>query len=264
MNRPTNISIGAFDGSQGVESPFTGQNYSAGSTWVINPSMINDARVGYYRRRNDQFSYSSDQNWAQQLGIPGVSGALMPQFGASGGDRYSDSGLWGLIGNGNNRLINETISFRDDVTKIWGTHAFKMGYEILHFRLNSTVTNRPSGAFFFDGITTGLQANGASLPNTGSTWAGLLLGTVRQAQFDAELTSWLPRSSIHSFYFQDDWKITPTLTANLGVRYSNESPFNYEIRVNEQFRPDRRRYCRSGSQRRHRSSGRSIERAGQQ
>jgi subfamily B ATP-binding cassette protein MsbA len=50
---------------------------------VASPTAINDARVGYYRRRNDQFSYSSGQNWAQQLGIPGVSGELMPQFGAA-------------------------------------------------------------------------------------------------------------------------------------------------------------------------------------
>lgn len=238
LNRPTNIDVPAFDGSQGVESPFTGQNYSVGKTWVISPSMVNDARVGYYRRRNDQFSYSAGQNWAQQLGIPGVSGELMPQFGAAGPDRYGDSGLWGLIGNGNNRQINETISFRDDLTKIWGTHAFKVGYELLHFRLNSTVTNRPSGAFYFDGMTAGLQANGASLPNTGSTWAGFLLGTVRQSLFDAELTSWLPRSSIHSFYIQDDWKITPTLTANLGVRYSNESPFTTKYGLMSNFDPN--------------------------
>lgn len=236
-NRPTNISNKAFDGSQGFESPFTGQNYSFGGTWVVSPTMVNDARVGYYRRRNDQFSYSADQNWAQQLGIPGVSGALMPQFGAGGADRYGDSGLWGLIGNGNNRLINETVSFRDDLTLIKGTHAFKMGYELLRFRLNSTVTNRPSGAFFFDGMTAGLLPNGASTPNTGSTWAGFLLGTVRQALFDAELTSWLPRSSINSFYFQDDWKITPTLTANLGVRYSNESPFTTKFGLMSNFDP---------------------------
>ena len=236
-NRPTNIQLAPFDGSQGVESPFTGQNFSMGKTWVASPTLVNDARVGYYRRRNDQFSYSADQNWAQQLGIPGVSGALMPQFGASGADRYGDSGLWGLTGNGNNRLINETFSFRDDLTKIHGTHAFKMGYELLHFRLNSTVTNRPSGQFFFDGMTAGLSANGAALPNTGSTWAGFLLGSVRQSVFDAELTSWLPRSSIHSFYFQDDWKITPKLTANLGVRYSNESPFTTKYGLASNFDP---------------------------
>jgi hypothetical protein len=237
LNRPTNIALGPFDGSQGIETPFTGQNYSAGKTWVINPTTINDARVGYYRRRDDTFSYSAGGNWPQTLGIPGVPNDLMPQFGAPGGDRYSDSGLYGLIGNGNSRTINETISFRDDLTKVHGTHAFKMGYEILHFRLNSTVTNRPSGAYFFDGMTAGLQPNGVALPNTGSTWAGFLLGTVRQATFDAELTSWLPRSSIHSFYFQDDWKITPNLTANLGLRYSNESPFTTKYGLMSNFDP---------------------------
>src|SRR5262249_3213435 len=58
------------------------------------------------------------------------------------------------------------------------------------------------------------------------------------AQFDAELTSWLPRSSIHSFYFQDDWKITPTITANLGIRYSNESPFTTKYGLMSNFDPN--------------------------
>jgi hypothetical protein len=62
-----------------------------------------------------------------------------------------------------------------------------MGYELLRFRLNSTVTNRPSGAFFFDGMADGLLPNGATAPNTGSTWAGFLLGSVRQALFDSEM-----------------------------------------------------------------------------
>ncbi len=238
LNRPTNIGNKPFDGSQGLESPFTQKNLSIGATYVINPSTINDARVGYYRVRGDGFSYSSGGNWAQQLGIPNVDGALMPQFGAPGGDRYQASGIYGLIGNGNYRNITETISFRDDLTKIHGTHAFKMGYELLHFRLNSTVTNRPSGAFYFDGMTAGLQANGQPVPNTGNTWAGFLFGSVREAYFDAELTSWLPRSDIHSFYFQDDWKFSPTITFNLGVRYSNESPFSTKYGLMSNFDPN--------------------------
>lgn len=236
FNRPINIQVKDFDGSQGTENPFTQKNLSFGATNVLNPTTVNDVRAGYLRRRNDGFSYSADKNWAQTLGIPGVSGALMPQFG--GGDRYSAEGIYGLTGNGNNRLINETLSFRDDLTKIHGTHAFKMGYEWLRFRLNSTVTNRPSGSFFFDGMTANLQpTNAATVPNTGNTFAGFLLGSVRQAQFDAELTSWLPRSSINSFYFQDDWKVTPTLTLNLGVRYSNESPFNTKYALMSNFDP---------------------------
>ena len=238
LNRPTNIQLKPFDGSQGTESPFTQKNLSAGATYVINPTTINDVRVGYYRIRYDTFSYSAGGNWPQQLGIPNVSGALMPQFGAPGGDRYQASGIYGLTGNGNSRRIYETLSFRDDLTKIWGTHAFKMGYELLHFRLNSTSTNRPSGAFYFDNMTAGLLANGQPVPNTGNTFAGFLFGSVREAFFDAEQTSWLPRSDIHSFYFQDDWKFSPTLTLNLGVRYSNESPFTTKYGLQSNFDPN--------------------------
>jgi hypothetical protein len=259
LNRPTNIGVKAFDGSQGVESPFTGQNYSVGKTWVATPTAINDARVGYYRRRNDQFSYSSGQNWAQQLGIPGVSGELMPQFGASGADRYGDSGLWGLVGNGNNRLINETVSFRDDLTKIHGTHAFKMGYELLHFRLfNSTVTNRPSGAFFFDGMTAGLLANGARRKHRqhlGDSFWG------RPRGYSIQTTSWLPRSSIHSFYVQDDWKITPTLGEPGGPLFNE---ILHEVWLDEQFRSHWERHrSRWGQGRNHPPYGR-VEQAGQQ
>ena len=238
LNRPTNIINGPFDGSEGRESPFTQKNASIGATNIINPTTINDVRLGYYRVRNDQFSYSAGGNWPQKLGIPNVDNALMPQFGAPGGNRYQASGIYGLIGNGNSRNIRETWSFRDDLTKIWGKHAFKAGYELLYFRLNSTVTNRPSGAFYFDDTTAGLRPDGTPVPNTGNTFAGFLFGSVREAFFDAELTSWLPRDSINSFYFQDDWKFSPTLTFNLGVRYSNESPFHTKYGLESNFDPN--------------------------
>ena len=83
---------------------------------------------------------------------------------------------------------------RDDLTKIHGAHAFKMGYEVLRHRLNATVTGHPSGDFRFDGMTAGLQTDGNPVPGTGNTFAGFLVGSVRQAMFDEELASWLPRS----------------------------------------------------------------------
>src|SRR5260370_7477142 len=151
--------------------------------------MINDVRGGYFRVCRDAFSYSYGQNWPQKLGIPRVDGALMPQFGAPGGDRYQASGIYGLIGNGQSRAVNETLSFRDDLTKIVGTHSFKKGYELLHFRLNSTVTNRPSGAFYFDNMTAWLQANGQPPPTTGTTFPDFLPAYVLEPFFDPALTS---------------------------------------------------------------------------
>ena len=215
IGRPSIIKNQPFDGDNGNYTPFTQQNYSTGFTYVINPSTVNDARVGYFRNRNDKRVPSWGQNWPQTLGIPNVPQDLMPRFN-----------VYGLTVSGPNRRIGETLSFREDLTKIRGTHAFKMGYEVLRFRLNSTSTTYPSGNYNFGGMTAGLQAAGNTVPNTGNDFAGFLMGYVSQATFQAELTSWLPRSAVHSFYFQDDWKFSPKLTLNLGLRYSNESPFN--------------------------------------
>lgn len=225
--RPINIKTSAsvFDGLQGNYAPFVGRNASMGYTWIAKPSLINDSRVGYHRRRSDFIVPSYGEDWAGKLGIPNVSNALMPGFAGSNTTRDSPDSIYGLTGATPSKKVFETFSFRNDTTWISGSHAFKFGYEILKFRLNSANFSRPA-QFSFAGVTSGLQENSQAIPNTGNTFAGFLTGYVGQGLFTQELTSWLPRSSIHSFYFQDDWRLTSTLTLNLGVRYSNESPFN--------------------------------------
>ncbi|MFN7934059.1 MAG: TonB-dependent receptor [Bryobacteraceae bacterium] len=224
-----------FDHVAGNYAPSRNQNMSLGKTWIISPSLVNDARVGYYRRWAETQVPSYGKNWAQQLGIPNVNADLMPAFGS--GDRNSPASIYGISGATPNRTVNETISFRNDLSYIRGTHAFKFGYEVLKFRLNTATLANPV-VFDFSGSTTGLQAaNGQAVPNTGNTFAGFLTGYVNAATFRTELTSWLPRSSIHSFYVQDDWKVSPTLTLNLGLRYSNEGPFNTKYGLMSQFDP---------------------------
>lgn len=189
--------------------------------------MINDARFGYYRRRDDRLVGSFMKDYGKTLGIPGISPQLFPAFSTG----YELSGVYGP-----SRTIGETLSFRDDLTKIYGTHAFKAGYEVLRYRVNNWSISTPSGSFSFSTLT-GLQPDGNSMPRTGNTFGGFLVGQVSSASFDTPLASWLPRSAIHSFYFQDDWKFSPTLTLNLGVRYSNESPFSTKYQQMSNFDP---------------------------
>ncbi|MCC7174149.1 MAG: TonB-dependent receptor [Bryobacterales bacterium] len=232
--RPSNIRLPDWD-TGSTKSPSTNQNSSLGLTWVIGPSLVNDVRLGYYRRWSQKMVPSFMKDYGKILGIPNISPALLPAFG-TGGAGSADS-IYGLTLSGPNQRVDETITFRDDLTRMWGTHVFKMGYELLRLRMNSTVTNRPSGDFRFDQMTAGLQANGNPVPGTGNTFAGFLLGYVRQAQFDQELASWLPRSGIHGLYFQDDWKVSPRLTLNLGIRYSIESAYNMKWGQMSNFDP---------------------------
>jgi hypothetical protein len=236
--RPINIKedMGQFDASQGRDAPGHNRNTSVGGTWILSPSIVNDARVGYYRRYAITTIPGYGDNWAQKLGIPNAGPELVPGFGGTSSDRYSPETIYGIYGNSPSQSVNETLSFRNDLSVIKGVHAFKAGYEVLRFRLNSAILAYPA-QYSFAGVTAGLQPNGAAMPNTGNTFAGFLTGYVSQAIFRSELTSWLPRSSINSFYFQDDWKFSPTLTINWGVRYSNESPFNTKYGLMSNFDP---------------------------
>ena len=203
-----------FDQETGNYSPARVMNSSVGYTWTASPTVINDSRVGYFRRRTSTTVPSFGGNWPSLLGIPNADSALMPAFN-----------FYGMNGATPSQNVNETISWRNDTTWIRGSHAFKAGYEILRYRLNSANFARFT-SFNFGGVTSSLQANGTAVPNTGVDFAGFLTGYVGSVTANAELTSWLPRSTIHSFYIQDDWKVTPTLTANIGLRYTNESPFS--------------------------------------
>ena len=215
LGRPQLWHLPEFDGSNYSNNPWKSYTLTLGNTWVINPTTINDIRGGYYRRRNWTWSSTYGIDSSTYLGIPNLPEKAMPQLVTGYG--------FNTAGPANN--VNENISFRDDLTKITGTHALKMGYELMRFRQNQwSVPSNVAGSFSFISAN-GVLPNGSAMTRTGNTFAGFLLGYMSSASFSRNLASWLPRDSIHSFYFQDDWKATPNLTLNLGVRYSNESPF---------------------------------------
>ena len=230
LGRPTSIAIPAFDGANGILTPFTQKNVSVGVTKLFGPTSLNDIRLGYYRSRNDTLVPSYNQSWAQTLGIPNDSPLLMPSFSATMASGTSAAPalntMYGLTVPGPSRTVRETFSLRDDFSHMAGTHALKAGYEILYFRANYFQLGQPSGVFQFEDMTAGLQPNGAAVPNTGNLLAGFELGSVRQANFTTYTTTWLPQDAINSLYFQDDWKASRTLTLNLGLRWSTESPFH--------------------------------------
>ena len=241
FQRPTSIAVPAFDGANGIYQPFNQQNASAGITKLFGPAMLNDARIGFYRIRNDTVVPSYNQNWAAMLGIPNDSGALFPSFSGTAASGNSTAPAlntaYGLTVPGPSRQIRQTWTFRDDFSKILSTHALKMGYEFLYFEGNYFQLGQPSGVFQFDNTTAGLQTNGQPVPNTGNLLAGLELGYVRQANFTSYTTTWLPRDSLNSLYFQDDWKFSKNLTLNIGLRWSTESPFHTAHGQDSNFSP---------------------------
>jgi hypothetical protein len=189
--------------------------------------MINEARLGFNRRRFNRASSTLGEGWARQLGIPNVSDLTFPNFQNSGGTTFFRQGTLGQ-----SQEVAEDFTFQNNLTKIVNRHTLKFGYETIRTRYNSLVEALPSGSYRMGGTEFPFRAN------TGNAFASFLLGTVVRADFTAAVTTWLPRWWSHAWYVQDDFKVGRNLTINAGLRWSYESPFNTKYGFQSQFDPN--------------------------
>ena len=124
-------------------------------------------------------------------------------------------------------------SYSSALSWIKHEHTFKVGFEQRQFFNNFWQPNYPTGYFSFPQNITA-QTPASSDTTQGNSFASLLLGY--GASDGASYINILPtvadKSMETAFYVQDDWKLTPTLTINIGLRYEWSSP--YTERFNHQ------------------------------
>src|SRR5581483_1709606 len=74
-----------------IPFPIDQPNAVVSDTYTISPTLINEFRVGFNRRKTTKTPDTSNDNWAQQLGIPGVNGVSFPLFVPSGSSTSASS-----------------------------------------------------------------------------------------------------------------------------------------------------------------------------
>lgn len=183
----------------------------ANYTRVISPRIVNDLRAAVSRQWLPFLHPSFDQGWPGKLGFP----SQIPQ------DQFPPVVLGdGLLGIGQASFsgglrAQQYVQIVDGVNVTSGRHIFKAGFDLRWSRLSFINRVNPSGRFDFSGALTG---NPLAPANTGYGLASFLLGEVGGGNIGVR-PFFQYRSTPLGIYFQDDWKITRTLTLNLGVRY---------------------------------------------
>jgi Carboxypeptidase regulatory-like domain len=236
INRAVGSQIGIdwriLDGTA-VLQPVNQENAVISDTHIFSPTFLNEVRLGFNRWHLSRLPPGLNANWAQQLGIPNVSGVTFPTFDDSSGANFFSTAFPGGV------LSQMTQSYvlQDNVTKIVGSHSLRMGWEILRSVADVYPQAQPGGTFYFGGTGTPFNGLGSITPNTGNDFAAFLLGSVSKSTFSTDLANWLPRWWSHALFFQDDWTVNRRLTLNLGVRWSYESPFQTKYGQQSEFNP---------------------------
>jgi len=142
---------------------------------------------------------------------------MFPTFGAT---NYT------ALGNRDHRLnAGNTYTAAANLATTRSAHTLKFGFEGRLFRSNTTELRAPSGEFQFnEAFTQGPDPLRASA-TAGNSMASLLLGTGRAG--DRLFTKYkdvAAQSYYLAGYVQDDWRVTPRLTLNVGVRYDLDTP----------------------------------------
>jgi hypothetical protein len=167
------------------------QNVSGSDTMVFSPTLLNEARVSYIHR-NLQFPENDTTSPTATVG--------------SGGSFFTIGGL----ANFPQGRKQDSFQFSDTLTRQFGKHGVKAGADIRYIKLDNIASFDSKGTFQFD-----------NFQNYMNNLATFYQQALQTASFNAK--QW------QSFLFvQDDFKVTPTLTVNMGLRYEISTvPFGF-------------------------------------
>jgi hypothetical protein len=197
----------------------TGQNVVLGMTNTLSSSLLHDVRFNYVPSIVDLDAFLQGQDPYSSLGIRGFEETARPGVGGSFPD-FAWSGYTAMNGSAFDQRPKtqdlKVFEISDNVTWVKGRHIVKFGGKFRRWIPLFTDSKQYAGQWNYDGS---LTQNAARTPGTGDAFADFLLGYPRSVTraFPADVFG--GQANYWHGYVQDDFKVSNTLTLNVGLRY---------------------------------------------
>jgi hypothetical protein len=188
------------------------------------PTTFLELNASFSRKTNNQrWPYSADRDWASEVGFVGgttnPTARGLPQFEATGyiilGPAYDYPKVWSF----------NNYQYSGSVTRLQGRHSWKFGADFLRMQYFSRIYGDMRGRMTFNGRF------------TGETMADMLLGWASSSRRQLDAAGPYHLMSNYSGYVQDDFRIAPSLTLNLGLRYELMKPPHEKYNALSMFLP---------------------------
>jgi hypothetical protein len=202
----------------GQEQKFDTEAHRMTYDWVVKPTIVNHVAFGWnkFYKVSQSSAYDANGDWGSQVGcFPNVidCNRNFPSI------TFSELSGWG--GAALNGTGQPMLAIQDDLSVVRGKHTFKMGGSFQRQEANGFGEQCIAGCIDFSFKGTSIPGNTSF--NSGSSFASFLLGeaigggteTVRDVN---------QIYNYYGFYFQDDWRVTPKLSVNLGLRWDYTAP----------------------------------------
>jgi hypothetical protein len=199
---------------------FNIRNTVLSDTHVFSPHVVNEARFGFNRANTSAAATLAQQenDFTAKAGL-----AFGPIFGfpslywnSSGSSQGGTTEFSNYSGAKTNFGFENTFQFADNLSVIRGSHTIKMGADVRRFRYDRLLSVPASASYYFGPTYT---ANPSISASAGLPYADFLLGLPTTVTNQSSIDWSRQRDLYVGPYLQDDWKVSRTLTLNVGLRY---------------------------------------------
>jgi hypothetical protein len=200
----------------------TGISTSLSYTRNLGQKTLSVLTFGFNRNRNDTLPYFAFKtDVAAQLGIKGTASDPI-NFGPP---NLSFTNFGPLTDASPVLSRIQAASIGENVSTVKGSHNITAGISFRRSQLNVQTDSNARGTFTFTGLSTSaFDASGNPLPATGFDLADFLLGLPQSSSVRFGDSSTYFRGNQYGAFGQDDWRLRPNLSLNLGLRYEYFSP----------------------------------------